>query len=57
MSETVDGYVSSDNPVRFIDAIVDGLDLAAVEFSRAALKVTGHPGDAPTDLLKLYIDG
>jgi transposase len=55
--EAVDDYVSSDNPVRFIDAFVDGLDLVAAGFARVAPKVTGRPGYAPTDLLKLYIYG
>ena len=53
----MDDYVSSDNPVRFIDAFVDGLDLVAAGFARVAPKVTGRPGYAPTDLLKLYIYG
>jgi hypothetical protein len=57
LPEAVDDYVSSDNPVRFIDAFVDGLDLAAAGISRVASKVTGRPGCAPTDLLKLHIDG
>ncbi len=30
--ESVDDYVDPDNPVRFIDAFVDGLDLAAAGF-------------------------
>ena len=46
-----------DNPVRFIDAFVDGLDLAAAGFERAAPKATGRPGYDPADLLKLYIYG
>ena len=29
LPKAVDDYVGSDNPVRFIDALVDGLDLAA----------------------------
>jgi hypothetical protein len=29
LPEVVDDYVGPDNPVRFIDAFVDGLDLAA----------------------------
>jgi len=29
LPEAVDDYVGADNPVRFIDAFVDGLDLAA----------------------------
>jgi transposase len=53
----VDDYVSPDNPVRFIDAFVDGLDLAAASFIHVEPKVTGRPGYAPADLLKLYIYG
>jgi hypothetical protein len=33
LPEAVDNYVGADNPVRFIDAFVDGLDLAAAGFS------------------------
>jgi transposase len=55
LPEAVDDYVDVDNPVRFIDAFVDGLDLAAVGFTRVAGKATGRPGYAPGDLLKLYI--
>jgi transposase len=55
LPEAVDDYVGSDNPVRFIDAFVDGLDLAAAGFGRIVPKVTGRPGYAPADLLKLYI--
>jgi hypothetical protein len=40
LPEAVDDYVSSDNPVRFIDAFVDGSDLSAAGFSRVAPKVT-----------------
>jgi hypothetical protein len=36
LPETVDGYVGADNPVRFIDALVDQLDLAAAGFIRVA---------------------
>ena len=44
LPEAVDDYVGSDNPVRFIDAFVDGLDLAAAGFSRVAAKATGRAG-------------
>ena len=57
LPEAVDDYVGADNPVRFIDAFVDGLDLAAAGFARVAPKTTGRPGYAPGDLLKLYIYG
>jgi hypothetical protein len=57
LPEAVEDYVGSDNPVRFIDAFVDGLDLAAAGFARVAPAATGRPGYAPGDLLKLYIYG
>ena len=57
LPEAVDDYVGADNPVRFIDTFVDGLDLAAAGFGRVEPKVTGRPGYAPADLLKLYIYG
>ena len=53
----VDDYVGSDNPARFIDAFVDGLDLVEAGFGRVQPKATGRPGYAPGDLLKLYIYG
>ena len=57
LPEAVDDYVGADNPVRFIDAFVDGLDLKAAGFERVEAKATGRPGYAPGDLLKLYIYG
>ena len=57
LPERVDDYVGPNNPVRFIDAFVDGLDLAAAGFARAKPKPTGRPGYDPADLLKLYIYG
>ena len=57
LPESLDEYVGQDNPVRFIDAFVDGLDLAAAGFIRVKPKLTGRPGYAPKDLLKLYIYG
>jgi transposase len=57
LPEAVDDYVGVDNPVRFVDQFVDGLDLAAAGFNRVTPKATGRPGYAPGDLLKLYIYG
>src|SRR6202453_4316341 len=57
LPERVDDYVGPENPVRFIDAFVEGLDLAAAGFGRVTCNATGRPGYAPTDLLKLYIYG
>src|SRR5437870_10650784 len=57
LPEAIDDYVSVDNPVRFIIAFVDGLDLKAAGFERVEAKAMGRPGYAPGDLLKLYIYG
>jgi transposase len=57
LPEAIDDYVAADNPVRFIDAFVDGLDLAKAGFTRVAPKATGRPGYAPGDILKLYFYG
>src|SRR5271163_913359 len=57
LPEAVDDYVGPENPVRVIDAFVDGLDLAEAGFAGVAAKPTGRPGYAPKDLLKLYIYG
>ncbi len=57
LPESLDDYVAAENPVRFIEAFVDNLDLAAAGFARIQPKATGRPGYAPADLLKLYIYG
>ncbi len=41
--ERLDEYIGDDNPVRVIDAFVDGLDLQGLNFERATPKATGRP--------------
>jgi transposase len=53
LPESLDDYVGPENPVRFIDAFVDGLDLASAGFVRVKPKATGRPGYDPRDLLVL----
>jgi transposase len=55
--ESVDEYVSADNPVRVIDAFVDGLDMVELGFERAIPATEGRPAYDPRDLLKLFIYG
>ena len=54
---SVEDYVGEDNPVRAIEAFVDGFDLLKAGFVRAEAKETGRPGYHPGDLLKLYLYG
>jgi transposase len=53
----LDDYVGEDNPVRAIDAFVDGLDLAGLGFDGVAPFATGRPAYHPAPLLKIYIYG
>jgi len=54
---SLDEYITEENPVRFIDAFVDQLDLQALGFPRAIASSLGRPAYHPADLLKLYIYG
>jgi transposase len=54
---TIDQYVDKENPVRFIDAFVNSLNLEKLGFKHSVLADTGRPSYDPSDLLKLYIYG
>ena len=53
----LDDYVAEDNPVRAIDAFVDGLVLGKLGFARVEPLVTGRPSYHPAMMLKIYIYG
>lgn len=53
----IDDYVSAENPVRFMEAFVNGLELGALGFSKAEPEERGRPAYDPRDMLKLYIYG
>jgi transposase len=55
--EVLDEVVGVDDPVRVIDAFVEGLDLGELGFSKVAAEEMGRPPYAPGDLLKLYVYG
>ncbi len=55
--ESLDEYVSADNPVRVIDAFIDSLDMVELGFTLAMTKDTGRKPYHPRDLLKLYTYG
>ena len=55
--DTIDKYVDKENPVRFIDAFVDSLNLEKLSFKHSILTDTGRPSHNPSDLLKLYVYG
>jgi transposase len=55
--EVIEDYVRDDNPVRFLDAFVDSLDMRNLGFEHAIVNETGRPAYDPKDLLKLYLYG
>lgn len=55
--ESIDDYISDDNPVRVIDAYVEQLDVAALNFAFAKAPGVGRPPYNPKVLLKLYLYG
>ena len=54
---TIEDFVGEDNPVRAVDAFVDGLDLRKLGFISIDPLATGRPGYHPAMMLKLYIYG
>lgn len=57
LPEALEDYIGPDNPVRFLDAFVNTLDLHALEFTKTHCATTGAPPYHPADLLKLYLYG
>ncbi|MFT7661285.1 MAG: transposase [Gammaproteobacteria bacterium] len=53
----IEDYICDDNPVKFIDAFVDGLILIDLGFSSAQPQATVRPAYHPAMMLKLYIYG
>jgi transposase len=53
----LDDYIAADSVVRIIEAFIDTLDLAALDFKNAELNACGRPPYNPTMMLKLYIYG
>lgn len=55
--ESLEDYITEDNPVRVIDVFVDEFDLAKQGFEGVQPEATGRPSYHPGMLLKLYIYG
>ena len=57
LPESLDDYIAEDDTIRFLDALVDELDLVELGFERAEPSATGRPGYHPATMLKLYVYG
>ena len=54
---SLEDTISSDNPIRFIDAFVNHIDLKAIDFTVQTLKSEGRPSFDTKIFLKLYLYG
>lgn len=55
--ELIDDFISNENPVRFMEAFIEKMNLSVMGFKHSEIKQTGRPPYNPKDLLKLYIYG
>lgn len=56
LPESLDEYISEDNPIRVVEAFIEALDLGALGFCATPAN-TGRPSYHPAVLLKIYLYG
>ena len=54
---SLEDTINQDNPVRFIDAFVNSIDLEKIGFTPRVLKTEGRPSFTSQVFLKLYLYG
>jgi len=57
LPESLDDYVTEDNPVRVVEVFIDELDLGLLGFAGIQPAATGRPAYHPATLLKIYLYG
>ena len=57
LPDTLEDYVTEDNPVRVIEVFINELDLGRLGFSGVEPAVTGRPAYHPSTMLKIYLYG
>src|SRR4249919_3004912 len=57
LPDTLEDYVTDDNPVRVVDVFIAELGLAAMGFAGVEPEATGRPAYHPATLLKIYLYG
>jgi len=55
--ESIDDYISQNNPVRIIDIYAEKLEIKKLGFTKADIPSCGRPSFNPRNLLKLYLYG
>src|SRR5450432_2812004 len=57
LPDSLDDYVTEDNPVRVVEVFIDELDVGALGFGGVEPAATGRPAYHPSTMLKLYLYG
>jgi len=57
LPDSLEDYVTDDNPVRVIEVFIDELDLEVLGFAGVVPEATGRPAYHPATLLKIYLYG
>ncbi|HEV2898177.1 MAG TPA: IS1182 family transposase [Pseudaminobacter sp.] len=57
LPDSLEDYVTEDNPVRVIEVFIDELDLGALGFAGVVPEATGRPAYHPATPLKIYLYG
>ena len=57
LPNSLEDYISEENPVRVVEVFIDELDLAALGFAGMTPAATGRPAYHPSTLLKIYLYG
>ena len=57
LPESLDDYVTEDNPVRVVEVFIDELDLGSLGFEGMEPAATGRPAYHPSTMLKIYLYG
>src|SRR5271155_516951 len=57
LPDSLDDYVTEDNPVRVVEVFIDELDLAALGFEGVEPAAPGRPAYHPSTMLKVYLYG
>lgn len=55
--DSLEDYITTENPVRVIESFVNNLNLVDLDFTKSIPAKEGRPPYSPYDLLKLYIYG
>ena len=57
LPDSLDDYLTEDNPVRVVEVFIEELDLGALGFEGVQPAPTGRPAYHPATLLKIYLYG